>query len=284
MSSKIRAPSFGSQTYWEHRFTKNTAPFDWLSTPCALDPFIKEALQDVGEVNPQILHVGCGSSMLSHHLKTHVRSAQQIHNVDYSTVVIETERQREIATSRASEKQGNGDAPMRWDVVDLLDYTSVAKTCACHPYSVIVDKSTCDAVSCADDVVCPLPYALATRETTAAEMRSEAEPKQVRVQPLYVLAIHLALVTEPGARWVALSFSSERYSFLEEKTARVEEDDTADTGIPDPRLFWTVVVKHPIEAEQQEDSNGNGVTHRPKLYHWVYLLQRTPVPLVIRSA
>ncbi|KAF9696073.1 hypothetical protein EKO04_006194 [Ascochyta lentis] len=284
MPHKARVPSFGSQAYWEQRFTKDTAPFDWLTAPDALDPFIKEALQDVGDVNSHILHVGCGSSLLSQHLKRHVRNAQQIHNIDYSTVVIEMERQREIDMSKAGERGGSGNGLTRWDAVDLLDYTSVVKICGRHAYSVIVDKSTCDAVSCADDVVCSLPYAVTTKERTATERRVEVEPKEILVHPLHVMAVHLALVTKPGAKWIALSFSSERYSFLDEKDVYVEEDGATDTGIPDSRLLWAVVGKYQIEAEQRENSNGNGVTHRPKLYHWVYVLQRTSVPLFIDSA
>jgi hypothetical protein len=272
MPPKARAPSFGSQDYWNQRFAKETAPFDWLSAPDALDPFIHEALQDVEDVNPQILHIGCGSSLLSQHLQSHVETPQQVHNVDYSTVVIEAEKKRELESTNKDVT-----ACMRWDAVDLLDHASLVEACDRNAYSIVVDKSTSDAISCADDVVCPLPYPLTTRVEVAGCRQVAVEPKEIPAHPLHVMAVHLAFVTKPGARWISLSYNSERYPFLEGEPAKTEEDGTADTGIPDPRLLWTVVGKHQIEAKEQGD--GNGVTHRPKVYHWLYILQRSSAPL-----
>jgi hypothetical protein len=272
MPPKAKVPSFGSQAYWDQRFTNNTAPFDWLSAPDALDPLISDALESIEETEPQILHIGCGSSELSQHLKIHVKNAQQVHNVDYSRVVIDAEKKREVEST-------NGDvgACTRWDAVDLLDHVSLLKVSEVGTYSAIVDKSTSDAISCADDVVCPLPYAVTTQRCTAADPVVYIEPKELPVHPLHLMAVHLALVTKPGAKWIALSYTAERYPFLEGEAAETEDDGTSNAGIPDPRLLWTVVDKRQIEAKAQEASCG--VTHRPKVYHWVYVLQRTSVPL-----
>lgn len=209
---------------------------------------------------------------MSQHLKVHVKKAQQVHNIDYSKVVIDAERKREVDST-------NGDvgACTRWDAVDLLDHVSLLQVSQVSAYSVIVDKSTSDAISCADDVVCPLPYAVTTQERTASDPVVDIEPKELPVHPLHLMAVHLALVTKPGARWIALSYTAERYPFLESEAARMEDDGTSDAGIPDPRLLWAVVDKQRIEAKEQEDSCG--VTHRPKVYHWVYVLQRTSIPL-----
>lgn len=267
-----KVPSFGSQSYWDQRFTKHTAPFDWLSAPTALDPFITEALRTLHEAEPQILHIGCGSSLLSQHLKTHVRRARQVHNVDYSEVVINTEKRRETEQNPRTE---DVTASMRWDAVDLLDCSSLLAACSPGAYAVIVDKSTGDAIACADDVVCPLPYAVSTRQHAATE---RVVAKEVPVHPLHVVAVHLALVTKPGAKWISLSYSSERYSLLEGKA-----NGTTNTGVPDPRLLWTVVGKHHMEAKEQEDGGASGLTHRPKVYHWVYILQRTSAPLFVHN-
>jgi hypothetical protein len=272
MPPKARAPSFGSQDYWDQRFTNNTAPFDWLSAPDALDPLVSEAIASVDEHEPQILHIGCGSSLLSQHLKMHVENARQVHNVDYSRVVVEAERKREQDST-----SGGLDACTRWDAVDLLDHISLLRVCDASSYSVVVDKSTSDAISCADHVVCPLPYAVTTQQRTASGAVLDMEPKELPIHPLHLMAVHLALVTKPGARWIALSYTAERYPFLEGEAANTEEDGTADTGIPDPRLLWTVVDKQQMEAKEEEA--GGGVTHRPKVYHWVYVLQRTSTPL-----
>ncbi|KAF3043489.1 hypothetical protein E8E12_009632 [Didymella heteroderae] len=219
MPPKAKAPSFGSQDYWDQRFTNNTAPFDWLSAPHALDPLISEALESVNEVEPQILHIGCGSSLLSQHLKVHVKNAQQVHNIDYSKVVIDTERKRELDSA-----SGDKGACTRWDAVDLLDHVSLLEVCAAGTYSVIVDKSTSDAISCADDVVYPLPYAVTTHDRAAFDPVVDIEPKVLPVHPLHLMAIHLALVTKPGAKWIALSYTAERYPFLEGEVTRAAGD------------------------------------------------------------
>lgn len=276
MPPKPKAPSFGSHDYWDRRFSTDTAPFDWLSAPDALDPLIIEALTAWNEEQPQILHIGCGSSLLSQHLKMHVKNPQQVHNVDYSNVVVDAERKRELESLG-----GDARACTRWDTVDLLDYASLVETCSCGLYSVFVDKSTSDAISCADDVVCPLPYPVTTKEPTATESLVDIEPKEIPVHPLHLMAVHLALAAKPGATWISLSYTSERYPFLRGEATTTEEDGTADTGIPDPRLLWTVIAKHQIEAKQQE--HGGGVTHRPKVHHWAYILRRTATPLFIAN-
>ncbi|KAF2622189.1 hypothetical protein BU25DRAFT_495295 [Macroventuria anomochaeta] len=236
MPPKAKAPSFGSQDYWDQRFTTNTAPFDWLSAPEALDPVITEALGSIDDAAPEILHIGCGSSLLSQHLKTHVRRAQQVHNVDYSRVVIEAEELREMMSMN-----GNVVACTRWSAVDLLDYTSLIGACDLSKYSVVIDKSTSDAISCAEDVLCSLPYAVSSKQRESTDRMVEVELKEIPVHPLELMAVHLALVTKPGARWLSLSYTSERYTFLEGEPTKTEEDGTGNTGIPDPRLLWTVV-------------------------------------------
>lgn len=276
MPPSAKVPNFGSQDYWDQRFTSNTTPFDWLSAPDALDPLIADAIRNSNEENPQILHIGCGSSMLSRHLKTHVKTPRQIHNIDYSSVVIEAEKKRELDSLG-----GSVDECARWNAVDLLDIASLVGACGQSVYHVVVDKSTSDAISCADDVVCHLPYAVSTKQRTAADRMVNVEPKELPIHPLHLMAVHLALFTKPSARWISLSYTAERFPFLDGEAVGADEDGTADTGIPDPRSLWTVVGRHRIEAEEQ-DSEG-GVTHRPRVYHWVYVLQRTSTPLSLND-
>lgn len=270
MPPKPRAPSFGSHDYWDRRFTTNTAPFDWLTAPQALDPFISAALASTTEPQPHILHIGCGSSVLSAHLKTHVGHARQVHNVDYSQVVIAAEREREMQVSKG---EGEGEACARWDAVDVLDCGALLDVCKPGEYAVIVDKSTSDAVSCADDVVCTLPYAVST---AAQDAVVDVQPRQRAVHALHLMAVHLALVAKPGARWIALSYTAERYPFL------AHGADTADAGIPDPSLLWTVVGQHQIEADEMAEDK-SGVTHRPKVYHYAYMLERSSTPLFFHN-
>jgi hypothetical protein len=272
MPSIAKAPDFGSQKYWDQRFTANTAPFEWLSAPEALDPLIADAIHASKEERPQLLHAGCGSSQLSQHLKTHVESPHQVHNVDYSDVVIEAEKTRELASVG-----GSVDACATWDAVDLLDYASLTKACGHSMYSVIIDKSTADCISCVDDVTCRLPYAISTRKGTVADGSVKAGLKSILIHPLPLLAVHLAYVAKPGAKWISISYSMERFWFLDENEAMSGKDDASDDGVPDPRLLWSVVSTHQIEAKEEVD--GGRIAHKPKVYHCVYILQRTSTPL-----
>jgi hypothetical protein len=82
MPPKVPVPSFGSQDYWNTRFMANSNPFEWLEAPTVLDPFLVDALNTTADPDPRLLHIGCGTSLLSYHLRAHVKNPAQIHNVD----------------------------------------------------------------------------------------------------------------------------------------------------------------------------------------------------------
>ncbi|KAI4856660.1 hypothetical protein E4T45_01873 [Aureobasidium sp. EXF-8846] len=124
-------PSFGDLEYWNKRFTKEDA-FEWLADFTVLEPWLKREIN--GRSCPQVSHIGCGSSALSMQLRDLVGSPQQIHNVDYSEVVVEKNRQR---------------------------------------YDMIVDKSTSDAISCSEDVLVALPYHFKTNGSSQVSQPTE---------------------------------------------------------------------------------------------------------------
>ncbi|PSN72787.1 hypothetical protein BS50DRAFT_482795 [Corynespora cassiicola Philippines] len=287
-------PSFGSQQYWDNRFTSNSHPFEWLEAPNALDPYLVAALNQASEPQPQVLHIGCGTSLLSYHLRAHVDNPVQIHNVDYSKVAVEVGKKREIdiydkteESTLSSTPQDKGSTHMRWSSADLLDHSSLLQACDPSAYSIIVDKSTSDSIACADDVYVPLPYHIGTR---APRRRSTALTKSTEpIHPLHILAIHLALVAKPGAKWISLSYSMDRYPF---EDAILDEDldnipqKVIDSGLPDPATLWRLEGKYEIEVPPQESPQGNGAaftTHRPKVLHWVYVLVRTDVEVFVRD-
>lgn len=266
MPSIANPPSFGSHAYWDQRFTTHPAPFDWLSAPSALDPAITAALA-AHAPTPQVLHIGCGSSALSQHLKALVGTARQVHNVDYSRVVVDAERARELAAV-----DGSADQCARWDAVDLLDPVALLGVCGRAAYSVVVDKSTSDAIACAEDVVCSLPYVVSTQTPSSDVVLDVKLEREVPVHPLHLMAVHLALVAKPGAQWIALSYSAERFPFL-------DGGGSSCPGFPDPALLWTVVDRRRMEAAEEV---AHDTTHRPKVYHWVYVLQRTATPVSLQ--
>ncbi|KAJ4301923.1 hypothetical protein N0V90_004019 [Kalmusia sp. IMI 367209] len=356
-------PSFGSQNYWNERFATNSNPFEWLEAPTVLDPYLADALKESTNADPQLLHIGCGTSLLSYHLRAYVNQPSQVHNLDYSEVAIEIGRKREAeifntalegntesrngfldkagvkANQAAIDSDENrqpvtgpsmaNDAAksshMKWSSVNLLDHNSLLEACAPSTYSVIVDKSTSDSIACSSDLYVPLPYHINTssKHTFKSVLAESSEP----LHPLHIMAVHLALVTKPRARWVALSYSMDRYPFLHHPTSNYVEESSQptrfsttmihatqqknntvgdvhdsdqdigshndlddipqavlDDGFPDPSALWKLVGKHSIEPPAAEESSSeHGPIHRPKVLHWIYVLERTDVPLAIRK-
>jgi hypothetical protein len=340
MPPKVSVPSFGSQDYWNTRFTANSNPFEWLEAPTVLDPYLLDALNVTADPDPQLLHVGCGTSLLSYHLRAHVKNPAQIHNVDYSEVAIEIGSKREVdiysgdsvirpakgadapeygsqgilpmdfssAGGRVEEAskalQGTLDEPasssMRWSAVNLLDPTSLLKACPPSSYTLIVDKSTCDSIACSDDLYIPLPYPITTLTNAAssASVTDSSEP----LHPLHVMAVHLALLAKPKARWVSLSYSMDRFPFLP-ATAQAEEilakssepeldlDDIPEkiieSGFPNPARLWNLIGKYAIETspsvEASTGKKASATIHRPKVMHYIYILERTSLELHVSN-
>ncbi|KAF2018678.1 hypothetical protein BU24DRAFT_101967 [Aaosphaeria arxii CBS 175.79] len=284
-------PSFGSQKYWETRFASNSQPFEWLEAPSALDTYLLEAFKTSGDKKPEILHIGCGTSLLSHHLCELVGDPERIHNIDYSPIAIDIGKKREIeAHSTHTGQEPPGSPPkspqpkyMRWSAIDLLDPNSLLEVCNEASYSVFVDKSTSDSISCADDVDIKLPYSI---NTSKSPIRSGLNVSPEAIHPLHILAIHLAFLAKPKARWLALSYSLDRFPFLQPPlkasgtgSSRTDDLDDIpkniiDNGLPDPALLWKLIKTHEIEVPSEQPN-------QPKISHLLYILQRTDVPLFV---
>ncbi|CAD0111458.1 unnamed protein product [Aureobasidium uvarum] len=250
-------PSFGEIEYWNNRFTKEDQ-FDWLADFALLEPWLKKAIAETSG-HGEVLHIGCGSSALSTQLRGLVDSPQQIHNVDYSPVVIERNRQRESEMLRSL---ASGIEPCRWSTLDLLSASKILDLGKSgDKYDVIIDKSTSDAISCAEDVAVELPY----RINTINKDPSPAQ-KWERLYPLHILAIHLAYLARPGCRWVVLSYSDSRFSSWE---------DATPSGLPASNLLWEMKKHEKIEQPPDPED----MVHRPPTLHHLYILQRTDVVL-----
>jgi EEF1A lysine methyltransferase 4 len=295
-------PSYGTQAYWDERFTKENH-FEWLLPPDALTAPIRSALERsnkqetaAGAAHSRILHIGCGSSDLSFHLRGLVDRAEQVVNVDYSEVAIRKCVEHEAWRNDCNR---NGGGTMVWRTVDLLSPDSVA--ILSRPatngddeespgfFDVIADKSTSDCIACTDDVKVELPYRLPLR---AAAERSEPEKPVVKcavhhVHPLHVIAVHLAALARPGStRWLCLSYSNDRFSFLESGCSSSSNSRNSDSlvpdGFPDPRALWRIETKQEMvvaEEEEQPVDDTRPYVHRPSTVHWLYTLVRTEQPL-----
>lgn len=162
-----KAPPFGIQEYWDDRFKHDREPYDWLQPASVLDREIADALAACDDENPQILHIGSGTSELSFNPRALVKDPRQIHNVDFSTEAIAWSIAREKSFfgfewdedfADEAEKEGYAKpesapqlqvAMMRWTQTSLLSLESVISTCGLGSYQVVVDKTCCDAIACA---------------------------------------------------------------------------------------------------------------------------------------
>jgi hypothetical protein len=300
-----KPPAYGTQDYWESRFKTNTASYDWLENASLLDSEIAEALSACDGDAPKILHIGCGTSMLSIHLRGFVGDPRQISNIDFSSEAIELGRKLERDTFNfAWDDEDDGEATefpegemksqlkkevpmMKWIQTSLLELESVIATCELGGYDVIVDKSCCDAIACASWVNIPLPFFLCmdspALDVPEAQKSKPLTEEKYSIYPLNLLAIHLALIARPGARWIALSFSKDRWPFCPDKS--MPESTAADQslprelldhGFPDPSKLWSLIKKEAVLSETEEDG-------MQQTGHWIYVFERTNVELKVRG-
>lgn len=299
--TSIKAPSFSSHSYWEERFTGEQITFEWLLSVGDTINIIRGVIggHDArDDSKPRILHIGCGTSDLSLLLREFVRWPSQVHNVDFSAAAVEHGRMRELqsfpaqpaSTEDHGSREGEVSGPtstdladengewMHWSTVDLLSLTSVQSLVVDNGrlYDLIIDKSTTDAISCGENI---------------AIMSSWTQPDgpvQMSMHPVDLLALHLATVTACGGRWIVISYSADRFPFLEDKDdqGREREGSAAlqDESSVGPGRFWELDRKAPITVPETEEAVVGGTpgqtVHRPEIYHWLYVLVRTDVPLV----
>lgn len=251
--------------------------------------------------NIELLHIGCGSSMLSVWLRRFTHPPLVV-NTDYSIKGIEVGKrmEREYLKSFKAEMGAEGEEPeTSWDTLDLLNTPDILR----HfherqnkPYDLIVDKSTADAIACGVDVP------ITVRNPSSRPSSPSGSPQELKVQPTISLALHLAYLTHPNSRWLAISYSAERFDFLDPQEVRevdVDVDaggeagsDSDSTTIPEtfnPARFWElekkVTVPVPVRYNGRQEGGENGrekekerereTVHRPEEVVYVYVMRRT---------
>ncbi|KAF3914538.1 hypothetical protein AA313_de0210393 [Arthrobotrys entomopaga] len=262
--------SFGDQAYWESRFTDNPEHFDWLVPAPVLLSSIQSALSVSSSQSPEILHIGCGTSELSFHLRNLVSKPSHVSNVDFSLAALQTGKGKEEKIYPSTDPEHH----MRWMPLDLLSYQDVLSFKRnTESYDVIVDKSTSDAISCAEYVTVRLPYAI-----TAPDIQQEifSQVDTARVHPLAVLLVNLAYLARPNAKWLVLSYSSSRFEFMASKNSEASVIESVQgLRFTDPRLFWRMTAVETIDAP--EEHQNSHVVGRPIIKLYLYTLERTSV-------
>ena len=177
--SMSRGPEYSSVEYWERRFVTDSREtgetgFEWLNSGAC---FPAGAVSSSAR---RVLHIGVGTSRLSHELLSRLPGVAIV-NVDFASSA--------IAAARLAEQAVFGRVRMEYHALDLLNHTDVARLAAASAtFDTILDKSTTDAIATGPDVL-------------------HDEPQS----PVLVLSRNLARIAAPHARWYCLSYSADRW-------------------------------------------------------------------------
>jgi hypothetical protein len=295
-------PSYADRSYWDERFTEEHS-FEWLGDgQTTIIPRIVEYLTTARDSNhlPQTLHIGAGTSKLSDYiLQTYHQVYARSQKFRQSVVVVNTDFSDEAvgkaveASSKVQPGEGGG-MESRWECIDALkwgDTVALAQKMTESyeqsaftkprpppaPFDIVVDKSTSDAISCGDPIVFRLSDLLHSNGSYFIHpaIKSKvlsSESGAVEVEPLQLLALHLAALVRSGGVWLCLSYSSDRFQFL---AAMREDDAEAEEGELEIGGLWTVEKIEGLEAPAGINKEG---VHAPVVLHHLYTLRRTAVP------
>ncbi|PWN28926.1 hypothetical protein BDZ90DRAFT_230929 [Jaminaea rosea] len=274
----FKGTDYSSQDYWERRFAATAAmvksaeqrtseadgaEFDWLGSGDELMDSLMAQMVAGSMRDGLTLNIGSGSSRAGRGLRRRFEEkgwdSRQIVNLDYAPAA--------IALSRMSEENCFGDLKTQHVVADLLDgfslsqeiSTSVTRTNA-QQVTAIFDKSTADALSTGPNL-----RALGTKTGMLSFVAERNGPRPAAAEswaPVEVLAYNLGRVARPGAFWAVLSYSAQRFDFLEASGGR---------GVKEAQRLWEVMKKWAVEAPSGRSLQD---THAPAVYHWCYILRR----------
>ncbi|KAI1788808.1 hypothetical protein LXA43DRAFT_1024090 [Ganoderma leucocontextum] len=228
-------PDYELQSYWNARF-ENESHFEWL---------------------------GDGSDTILPHLRSHLldprlyrdvygpqADERAIVNVDFAEKLVAKEREKEVGGSRTGMQWICADA-LKWRELEAaLDLGGEGRT-----FDLVVDKSTSDAISCAEDVSYSSPDP--SLHPVLKEILAAQEGRKLSIPPVELLAVHLAL-------WVALTFSSNRFPFLSCSGQR------ADASPLRAARYWDVERVITIDAP----TGMEGSAYAPVVQHYVFLIRR----------
>ncbi|KAJ3135967.1 hypothetical protein HK100_002155 [Physocladia obscura] len=240
---------FSAKSFWDARFETETN-FEWLTSAETLVARVVTASSAFHE--PSILHIGSGTSMLSNALRANLAlDPVRITNLDYSPAAVER--------GSVMELQQFGNVRMRWRVADLLDVNLLRQTIPRgSAVQIIVEKSCADAISCGVDATVKL-----------------SDNSCVAVPPTVALAVNLARISQAGAKWIALSYSKHRFDFV-----KPDSEEFSSIG----GKLWRIVETSLVEPEVSNVTTlqkifiGH-VVYEPKIYHTLFILERTDEPI-----
>ncbi|WWC62308.1 uncharacterized protein I303_104904 [Kwoniella dejecticola CBS 10117] len=302
---------FSSAEYWSKRFESEES-FEWLISDKDLLPFVNDNLpvsfvQPEGNVNHDlservfnVLHFGSGSSSLGkslqrhlnrHCYNTHKKKRIQIYDSDYVqtpyTSFPTPSNPNPIPNPSPSPTQeqdiGEDEDVVPFLLIDVLSLDSLQTTSSQNGVSrwdLIIDKSTCDAISCSPS----LPPDTIKINGEAGSIGGSPSDAVER------LLFNLSRVTENGARWISISYSSNRFSLPDTKSESTsnsasdpnqKSDSPGKQSIPE-KYGWKLVDKRMISTTyipggkrvKDPKTGEERIVHEPETGVWMYVLER----------
>ncbi|KAI1308768.1 S-adenosyl-L-methionine-dependent methyltransferase [Xylaria venustula] len=194
---------FENQSYWHDRFASETA-FEWLVPSATFIAFLEPYLSPSGD--QRVLHLGSGTSDL--HVRLREKGYRDVTNVDYEPLALDSGRQLE--------EEFFGDVVLKYTVADVTRLPADLPV-APHAFDLVVDKSTCDAVSCGGSEAF-LAMARGVRACLAA-----------------------------GGIWISLSYSALRFELedLPFEVCVIDKIPTPKAKLTDPDVYYWCYLLRP---------------------------------------
>lgn len=270
-------PSYADKDFWDTRF-QTEACFEWLGEGDIIVNAVRKILAQQDKTHgstsgerhlvPKILHIGAGTSKLDNKLLTAREDCTEkdsllLVNTDFSPQAVMKARERPRPSNSV------------WEVSDALSWKDVINLGETYGhFTVAVDKSTSDAISCGEDV--SIVYQQADLDNQLLhplyiKLVQSNRDTSIRITPLEMLALHLASIVTPGGAWIVLSYSSNRFPFLSEDEASSKQAN----GMSITGQLWKVDEVVPVEAPSGQS---NGHVHAPAIMHYLYVMRRTDTP------
>ncbi|KAK7695323.1 hypothetical protein QCA50_002514 [Cerrena zonata] len=206
-------PEYHLESFWDDRFTKENH-FEWLGDGSnTILPPIEKYLRTKRGHRPRVLHIGAGTSTFSseifklygQHFGDNKVEEGLIVNTDYS----------EVALERGKTSEEGKNKWICWERTDLMSWPDIQTLKRTQLFEIVVDKSTSDAISCNEDITFEPSKTTPNNTCPLVATYIANNPDSVlKLEPVELLALHIATLVRPGGIWVALSYSRYRFDFL----------------------------------------------------------------------
>lgn len=249
---KHLGPSYDEEQYWDERFKFDSDSFEWLGSGGILLEAFQQAFPfTTGDTSrpPRVLQLGAGTSKLSLDLARHMIDVYKsetilnsVLNLDFSHNALKIGQEQ--AASQGLEE-------MQYLHVDLRQWSELSSK-NIDPIDFIMDKSTSDAISTNTNIDLTIQSRI---NNNLCPLLTKSKEKVSSLDPLDLVALHLAALSNPGCLWAVLSYSSTRFQIFSSPECLSQK-------------YWKIIQKKSVPAP-----SGSEVPGAPSVYHWFYLLQ-----------